>query len=828
MRTATLLTCIGTEALDVYNGLPFANEAEKTDITVVIQKLEDFCIGKTNVIFERYKFNRREQQEGEMIESFVAGLRTLVKTCNFGSLEESLIRDRIVVGVRDHQIRKRLLQESELTLQKCIDICSSYECTAKHLKEMKPVEEVSGVSKRSKPPPKKNGARKNNLPTKQIDTKDDEMNSCKFCGKDHVKRKESCPAWGKNCKICQKPNHFAVKCKTRKSVQTVEVDSDSEEEDYVLSVTSETAYPKRLFATMELNKTRIKFQLDCGATVNVLPAALYKVVMKDPDLHKVERSSVTLLMYNKTQMTAVGKRRIGVRNPKNRQMYDLEFVILSEDSKPLLGAGAIQLMNLMTVNTENIWLTSSQSSPDEKELLDKYADVFCGEGKLEEKLRLEVDASVTPVKVPVRNVPIAVKPKLKKELDRLESLGIIKPVDVPTEWISSMVVVMKSNGTIRLCIDPKPLNVALKRNHYPLPTIEDILPDLAGAKVFSVLDAKNGFWQVELEEDSSLLTTFGTPWGKYRWTRMPFGISPAPEEFQRRLNNALACAPVTPIIDDILICGIGETREEAEADHDRKLEDLLKTCREKGVKLNKAKMKLKLEEVPFMGHIISADGLKPDPSKVEAIKEMPQPENRQDVRRLLGMVNYLQKFAPHLSEMTQPLREMLKEENAFVWTETVHGKCFREIKEALTKAPVLKYFSPTEDIVLQCDASQSGLGACLMQSGQPVAYASRSLTPTEVSYAQIEKEMLSIVFGTEKFERYIYGRKVKVETDHKPLEIIHKKSLQSAPKRLQRMMLRLQKFDLRYATRRVHKCSLQIPLAELSFKLLLKKRVVFM
>ena len=155
LRTATLLTCIGTEALDVYNGLPFANEAEKTDITVVIQKLEDFYIGKTNVIFERYKFNRREQQEGEMIESFVAGLRTLVKTCNFGSLEESLIRDRIVVVVRDHQIRKRLLQESELTLQKCIDICSSYECTAKHLKEMMPVEEVSGVSKRSKPPPKK-------------------------------------------------------------------------------------------------------------------------------------------------------------------------------------------------------------------------------------------------------------------------------------------------------------------------------------------------------------------------------------------------------------------------------------------------------------------------------------------------------------------------------------------------------------------------------------------------------------------------------------------------------------------------------------------------
>ena len=234
LRTATLLTCIGADALDVYNGLEFANDAEKTSIKIVLEKLEIFCIGKTNIIFERYKFNKREQLESESIESFVAGLRTLAKTCTFGTLEESLIRDRIVVGVRANHIRKRLLQESGLSLQKCIDICSAYECTAKHMKVMKPVEEVSAVG--SKRPPKKVGKDKDKMSSRNT-----AEISCKFCGKVHARKKELCPAWGKKCSACGKANHFAAKCKSKKQgkpeLHTVEDSSDSEG-DYVLTVTA--------------------------------------------------------------------------------------------------------------------------------------------------------------------------------------------------------------------------------------------------------------------------------------------------------------------------------------------------------------------------------------------------------------------------------------------------------------------------------------------------------------------------------------------------------------------------------------------------------------
>ena len=189
-----------------------------------------------------------------------------------------------------------------------------------------------------------------------------------------------------------------------------------------------------------------------------------------------------------------------------------------------------------------------------------------------------------------------------------------------------------------------------------------------------------------------------------------------------------------PIFDDILVYGVGETKAEAIENHDQRLITLLERCKNKGIKLNKEKCKFRLSEVSFMGHVISAEGLKPDPAKIQGVQEMPTPENKQDVKRLLGMVNYLQKFAPNLSEATAPMRELLKEENQFLWDEEVQGRSFKRVKQLIVESPVLKYFDPKADTELQCDASDKGLGACLMQDGQPVGYASRAMTSAEISF----------------------------------------------------------------------------------------------
>ena len=207
----------------------------------------------------------------------------------------------------------------------------------------------------------------------------------------------------------------------------------------------------------------------------------------------------------------------------------------------------------------------------------------------------------------------------------------------------------------------------MKRNHDPHPDIEDLLPYLVKSKVFSVVDTKNGFWHVQFDQESSYLTTFATPLGRYRWKRMAFGISPAPEEFQRYPDFALeGLEGVKAICDDIIICGVGESYEEAVKDHDNKLVSLLEPCRSKGIKLNSRKLLVRRNQVSFMGHVITSDGLKPDPAKVEWIQKMPIPSDKQAVRRFLGMVNYLQRFSPKLSAVTAPLRELLKEQNVFL------------------------------------------------------------------------------------------------------------------------------------------------------------------
>ena len=250
------------------------------------------------------------------------------------------------------------------------------------------------------------------------------------------------------------------------------------------------------------------------------------------------------------------------------------------------------------------------------------------------------------------------------------------------------------------------------------------------------------------------------------------------------------------VADDFVAVGYGETFREATRDHDKNLLEFLKQCKAKNVHLNPEKLKLRQSQVLFIAHMATDKGLEVDPAKVQAISEMPAPTDKLGVQRLLGLAQYLAKFLPHLSDVTKPLRDLMQSDVLWVWNEA-QQTAFEKLKEMVTRTPVLRYYNLKEEVTLQCDASQSGLGAALMQNGQPVAYASRALTPAETHYAQIEKELLSIVFACDRFDAFVYGRDlVNVETDHKPLEAIFIKPLAATQKRLQRMLLRLQKYNL--------------------------------
>ncbi|KAI2646673.1 Retrovirus-related Pol polyprotein from transposon 17.6 [Labeo rohita] len=232
-----------------------------------------------------------------------------------------------------------------------------------------------------------------------------------------------------------------------------------------------------------------------------------------------------------------------------------------------------------------------------------------------------------------------------------------------------------------------------------------------------------------------------------------------------------------------------------EQEHDVIVAKIMERAEKHNVKFNPDKIQFKVNNVHFMGHVITPQGVKADDGKIQAVVSMPAPMDRQALQRLLGMIRYLAPFIRGEASLTVPLRQLLRKDIAFQW-QSEHDETLCALKTALTNTPVLRYYEPNTALTIQTDASKDGLGSCLLQEGQPIAYASRALTDTEKNYAQIEKELLAIVFSTIKFHQYVYGRSVNVQSDHKPLEAIFKKPLSKAPARLQRMLLQLQKYDL--------------------------------
>ena len=378
----------------------------------------------------------------------------------------------------------------------------------------------------------------------------------------------------------------------------------------------------------------------------------------------------------------------------------------------------------------------------------------------------------------------------KAELDRLVKEGIITEVHEHTEWINSIVPVMKEDGSLRLCLDPKDLNKAIERNQWYARTLDDILPELAQSKYFTVKDATSRFWHVPLDFRSSLLNIFNTPWGKYRWLRMPFCLKVSGDVFQERLDRVIRLVPgVLGIADDIVIHGATENM------HDGTVLVLYKTARLNNLSLNSKKMQFKSTDCKFFGHRLTPDGIKVDPKKIEVIIQMDPPQNVANLQSFNGMVNYLKKFSPVLSELSEPLRQLCKSGVKWTW-ESKQQNAFEAIKQVITTLPVLTYFDKTKKHTIQCDDSEKGLGAVLLQESKPVMYVSRVLTESEQRYSNIERKLLAIVFALERLNHYTFGRTITVQSNHQPLQSIWKKSIVSGSPRLQRLLLRLAHYDL--------------------------------
>lgn len=829
VQASLLVNLIGSDGFDIYQTFAFEKEDERDDVNVLLKKFDSYFGTKPNITLMRYKFFTRNQEDGESIQQYVTALRLLSKSCEFKSLEEDLIRDRIVCGVRQAAVRDRLLRSEELTLDKAIKICQAEEVSQEsgrqicnygastsdgvvHVDSVGVTNRGRGSSGGRGPATADQGRRMFTSagggsatargsaggarggpyrPPAAAAAAPNRFQPCDGCGRARC-AVGRCPAQFVSCFVCGNKGHFARRCKsnqsfnrsgTRDKVQRVyEVERDyvdecgeSDEGDafYISMIDSKKGSSDEWFQVLSCENGNEKFKLDTGADCNVIAYKRFSELGFNDDV--IMKKKIPLLSYTHDVIPTKGVCVLPWLH-KNK-VYELKFVIADMNCSSVLGRKSCEAMGLVKR------LSAIEMS--------NYDDLFKGLGCLPGKYHIVIDKNVPPVICASRKIPHGLRDRLASELKTMEQLGVIRKVSHPTQWVHPLVLAAKKNDGIRVCLDPRELNRAVQRAHFQLPTVAELAARLHGARFFSVLDASSGFWTVQLDEESADLCTFITPFGRYQFLRLPFGINCASEVFHAKVTQLLeGLEGVGNYIDDIIVWA--PTKEI----HDQRLKHLLERAREVNLKFNKEKCRICVEEVTYLGHVFDKNGMRPDYNKIKAIKEMCTPTDRKDLERFLGAVNYLSKFIPNYSETAIPLTSLLKKDNEWRWEESERA-AFDKLKECVTGAGVLALYSPARPVRLAVDASAAALGAVLLQDGRPVEFASRTLTDAQKRYAQIEKELLAIVFACERFHQYIYGQKnVIVDSDHKPLESIFKKPLMSVPARLQRMMLRIQGYDL--------------------------------
>ena len=472
-----------------------------------------------------------------------------------------------------------------------------------------------------------------------------------------------------------------------------------------------------------------------------------------------------------------------------------EFTVIKDRGKSLLGKKTAEQLKILRVGPEETTYTVAEEGRD-SDIREEFADIFTGVGKLKDyKLKLHVDGNVTPVAQPVRRLPFGLRDKVDDKLNDLLEKGIIEelPEATPTRWVSPLVVVPKADGKdIRVCVDMRRANKAIVRERHPIPTLQEVLYDLNGATVFSKIDLKWGFHQIELEEDSRDITTFVTHRGLYRYRRLMFGITSAPEKYQKIVSDVLAgCSGVANIADDLIIYGTDLI------EHDLNLRKVLERLREKGLTLNGDKCQFRMQSLTFFGHDLSAGGIAPSEEKVAALVNARPPQNVSEVRSFVQLAQFSAKFIPNFAQIADPLRQLLRKGQSFFWG-SEQQKSYEKLKELMTSAKALAYFRNDNKTRIVADAGPGGIGAVLLQlhgdQWRAVSYASRNLSEVERRYAQTEKEALALVWACERFHIYVYGREFELETDHKPLECIFGKTSKPSA-RIERWVLRLQCFN---------------------------------
>ncbi|XP_011858817.1 PREDICTED: uncharacterized protein K02A2.6-like [Vollenhovia emeryi] len=755
-KCAIIRSKLTSSDYQTFAGNILPKKPEELTLIDTVKHLKQLFGRRETIFARRFKVLQIQKKSDESFATYTARVNQAAEEFELSSFDSDDLKVQLftqgLTAPTDSRIRKKLMESVDDRLTKRTE-----EGDAPTTNKLK-INDMLAIARRMMVRDEESKVIENQPSTTVASKPRGSIPKCRMCGDTHWHR--DCPFTSKTCGSCSATGHKTGFCKSARDFNERNKKRGKEPSTVVHS-TSVQHKPSRKTLKPKINGIGVVLKHDMGSDWTIITEKDWK-----------RCGSPKLLPSKETATSASGgaieslgsfsavielKGRIGIVP-----------VHVTKRNLSLFGNNALEALELWD-QPITTYCDSIETNPLAEEVRNKFPKLFSsslGRCTLQKaSLKLKEGARVPFCRA--RPVAFGVRSTLDEAYDKLVDKGVFTPINY-AHTAAPVVVVKKKDGSIRVTADYSTgLNRALESFNYPLPTPESIFATLSGNDTFSTLDLTEAFLQIEFDDEAKDLMAVNTHRGLYRVNRLQFGVKTAPGQFQQLMDSILAGSGASPYLDDIIVPGKGET------DHKKRLFDILKRLEDAGLRLKLGKCKFGQPSIKFLGKIIDAEGQRPDPEKLQIIRDLPQPADISQLRAFLGAINWYGSFIPNLKDLRGPLDELLRKDEKFEWTER-RSRAFTQLKQALHSDLALSHYDPGKPLVVAADASSYGVGAALLQrledsTLRPIQYAAISFNNAERNYAQVEREALALVYAVKKFHRYIYGRHFELQTDHKPL-----------------------------------------------------------
>lgn len=760
-----MLTFLGKDAYKLLKDLVYPRVPKDLTVVEIEKALCDHLIPCNYEVHERSIFNSLVRKPNQPVKDFIVELQQQAMKCNFDSQLEIHLRDRLVAGINNAEIKKKFLRESSLTLQTAKEIAIAHSNIDSTVNENSPVlythKKVHHRHQSKKSSFQKGSDRSTSLP----------KGKCFSCGGPHMR--QECRFRNAKCHSCEKQGHISRVCRNSNKVHLIENDSEVED-NFVLHSNPSAKHISKSFMVSDCKSSKsIHFILDTGSPFSFIKIEdLYCFTAPIRPTTKIVKGITghELKLYGEIQL---------------KVQSELQVTFLICDSLNILGCD--DTLKLHPEASDSL-LHGFVEDTTVQELIEKASNSRGGM-----KVRsVHIDCEKDNTKfLKNRPIPYGLREPVQKTLGKLEADGIIKKVS-SSKWATPIVTPIKPNGQPRICGDYKvTVNPILKQKAAITREPEDLFMQLNQSKYFSKIDLENAFLQIPLDEESQEITTINTPYGLYSWKFLPFGLNVSPSIFQEVINDVIKDLQHTLAYQDDIIVHTPDLET-----HNQALKNLMERLIQFNIKINKNKSIFRCEKIKYLGYLVSQNGIEPDPEKFGPIMQAKDPNSKVALQSTLGSLQYYSRFVPNFADIAAPLFELCRKNTDFHFGKE-HKKALSQLKESIF-SKCLKPFSFEADTKLICDASEFAIGGVIEQNGLPVICVSRRLSDAEKGYAQTQKEALAVFWCTRRLHKFLFGKRFTVVTDHQSLVRIFNPTSslsKTTSQMLQRWAIHLSNYD---------------------------------